>query len=125
MGTGGSRSTTMSGGAIVAVSDKIIAKGKKLAAHLLEASEGDVEFKDGRFTISGTDSAMGIHEVAKAAFQLDKLPTGMEPGLYGPRPIAPAAAISLMVATSARSRSIPRPAARGWSAIGWWTMSAP
>jgi carbon-monoxide dehydrogenase large subunit len=82
MGTGGSRSTTMSGGAIVAVSDKIIAKGKKLAAHLLEASEGDVEFKDGRFTITGTDSAMGIHEVAKAAFQLDKLPTGMEPGLY-------------------------------------------
>jgi CO/xanthine dehydrogenase Mo-binding subunit len=82
MGTGGSRSTTMSGGAIVAVSDKIIAKGKKLAAHLLEASEGDVEFKDGRFIITGTDSAMGIHEVAKAAFQLDKLPTGMEPGLY-------------------------------------------
>ena len=66
----------------MAVSDKIIAKGKKLAAHLLEASEGDVEFKDGRFTITGTDSAMGIHEVAKAAFQLDKLPTGMEPGLY-------------------------------------------
>ena len=82
MGTGGSRSTTMSGGAIVAVSDKIIAKGKKLAAHLLEASEGDVEFKDGRFTIAGTDRAIGIHEVAKAAFQLDKLPAGMEPGLY-------------------------------------------
>src|SRR4029077_16633962 len=82
MGTGGSRSTPMSGGAIVAVSDKIIAKGKKLAAHLLEASEGDVEFKDGRYTITGTDSAMGIHEVAKAAFQLDKLPSGMEPGFY-------------------------------------------
>jgi len=72
----------MSGGAILAVSDKIIAKGKKLAAHLLEASEGDVEFKDGRFTIIGTDRAMGIHEVAKAAFQLEKLPAGMEPGLY-------------------------------------------
>jgi aerobic carbon-monoxide dehydrogenase large subunit len=41
----------MSGGAIVAVSDKIIAKGKKLAAHLLEASEGDVEFKDGRMRL--------------------------------------------------------------------------
>ena len=82
MGTGGSRSTTMSGGAIVAVSDKIIAKGKKLAAHLLEASEGDIEFKDGRFTITGTDRAMGIHEVAKAAFQLERLPAGMEPGLY-------------------------------------------
>jgi carbon-monoxide dehydrogenase large subunit len=82
MGTGGSRSTTMSGGAIVLVSDKIIAKGKKLAAHMLEASEGDVDFKDGRFFIAGTDRGLGIHEVAKAAFQLDKLPSGMEPGLY-------------------------------------------
>ena len=82
MGTGGSRSTTMSGGAIVMVSEKIIAKGKKLAAHMLEAAEGDMEFKDGRFTIAGTDRGIGIHEVAKAAFKLDKLPPGMEPGLY-------------------------------------------
>src|SRR5262245_44203598 len=82
MGTGGSRSTTMSGGAIVLVSDKIIAKGKKLAAHLLEASEADMEFKDGRFTIAGTDRALGIHEIGKIAFQIDKLPPGMEPGLY-------------------------------------------
>jgi len=82
MGTGGSRSTTMSGGAIVAVSEKIVTKARKLAAHLLEASEGDVEFKDGRFTIVGTDRAMGIHDVAKSAFQLDRLPAGMEPGLY-------------------------------------------
>jgi aerobic carbon-monoxide dehydrogenase large subunit len=82
MGTGGSRSTTMSGGAIAMVSDKIITKGRKLAAHILEASEGDIEFKDGRFTIAGTDRAMGIHELAKATFQLEKLPAGMEPGLY-------------------------------------------
>jgi carbon-monoxide dehydrogenase large subunit len=82
MGTGGSRSTTMSGGAIVLVSEKIIAKGKKLAAHLLEAAEGDIEFKDGRFAIAGTDRSLGIHDVAQAAFQLDKLPPGMEPGLY-------------------------------------------
>jgi len=82
MGTGGSRSTTMSGGAIVLVSEKIIAKGKKLAAHILEASEADMEFKEGRFTIAGTDRGLGIHEVAKAAFRLEKLPRGMEPGLY-------------------------------------------
>jgi aerobic carbon-monoxide dehydrogenase large subunit len=82
MGTGGSRSTTMSGGAIVLVSEKIIAKGKKLAAHLLEASEADMEFKDGRVTIAGTDRALGIHEIGKTAFQLDKLPPGMEPSLY-------------------------------------------
>ena len=82
MGTGGSRSTTMSGGAIVLVSEKIVAKGKKLAAHLLEAAEDDVEFKDGCFVISGTDRGLGIHQVAKSAFQLEKLPAGMEPGLY-------------------------------------------
>ena len=82
MGTGGSRSTTMSGGAIVMVSDKIITKGKKIAAHILEASEADLEFKEGRFTIAGTDRGLGIHDVAKAAFRLEKLPPGMEPGLY-------------------------------------------
>ena len=82
MGTGGSRSTTMSGGAIVMVSEKIVLKAKKLAAHLLEAAETDMEFKDGRFTIAGTDRGIGIHDVAKTAFQLEKLPPGMEPGLY-------------------------------------------
>ena len=82
MGTGGSRSTTMSGGAIVMVSEKIVAKGKKLAAHLLEAAEDDVQFKNGRFMIVGTDRGLGIHQVAKSAFQLEKLPADMEPGLY-------------------------------------------
>jgi carbon-monoxide dehydrogenase large subunit len=82
MGTGGSRSTTMSGGAIVLVADKVIAKGQEARGHILEAAEGDIEFKDGRFTIAGTDRAMGIHELATAAFQLEKLPAGMEPGLY-------------------------------------------
>jgi len=82
MGTGGSRSTTMSGGAIVLVSEKIIAKGKKLAAHLLEAADDDVEFKDGRFAVAGTDRGIGIHELAKSAFKLENLPAGMEPGLY-------------------------------------------
>jgi carbon-monoxide dehydrogenase large subunit len=64
------------------VADKVVAKGKKLAAHILEASEADMEFKDGRFAIAGTDRGIGIHEVAKAAFELGKLPKGMEPGLY-------------------------------------------
>jgi carbon-monoxide dehydrogenase large subunit len=82
MGTGGSRSTTMSSGAIVLVADKVIAKGKKLVAHMLEAAESDIEFKDGRFAIAGTDRGMAIHDVAKSAFDLAKLPKGMEPGLY-------------------------------------------
>src|SRR4051794_25976575 len=74
MGTGGSRSITMSGSALVLVSDKIIAKGRKLAAHLMEAAEGDIDFAGGRFTIAGTDRTLGIHAVAKAAFQLERLP---------------------------------------------------
>ncbi len=121
MGTGGSRSTTMSGGAIVMVSDKIIAKGKKLAAHMLEASEGDIEFKDGRFTIAGTDRGIGIHDVAKAAFQLEQAADR-----HGARPLRDrdlsrhAAAISRTAATSARSRSIPRPAAT--QVVGYWVV---
>ena len=81
-GTNGSRSTVIGGTAITMAADKIIVKAKKLAAHLLEASEADVKFADGRFTIEGTDRALSLKEVAKAAFLPNKLPRGMEPGLY-------------------------------------------
>ncbi|MEO8487045.1 MAG: xanthine dehydrogenase family protein molybdopterin-binding subunit, partial [Betaproteobacteria bacterium] len=55
MGTYGSRSLSVGGTAIVKAIDKIVAKGRKIAAHLLEAAEGDIEFKDGKFTVAGTD----------------------------------------------------------------------
>src|SRR5262249_48633105 len=61
MGTGGSRSTTMSGSAIALVSDKIIAKGRKLAAHMLEASGGDIEFKPSPSPLSGPLPPIPIH----------------------------------------------------------------
>jgi carbon-monoxide dehydrogenase large subunit len=64
-GTGGSRSVTMSGTAIVQASDKVIENGKKLAAHVLEASAGDIEFKNGTFTIAGTDRAINIMALAE------------------------------------------------------------
>ncbi len=64
-GTGGSRSGTMSGAAIVQASDKVIESGKKLAAHVLEASSGDIEFKNGTFTIAGTDRAINIMALAE------------------------------------------------------------
>jgi carbon-monoxide dehydrogenase large subunit len=125
MGTGGSRSTTMSGGAIVLVSDKIIAKGKKLAAHMLEASEGDVEFKDGRFFIAGTDRGLGIHEVSKAAFQLDKLPPGMEPGLYETATYRSRSGNFPNGAHVCEVEIDPRPARRRWCVIASSTTSAP
>ncbi|MDI1346535.1 MAG: xanthine dehydrogenase family protein molybdopterin-binding subunit [Pseudolabrys sp.] len=64
-GTGGSRSAMMSGTAIVQASDKVIEAGKKLAAHVLEASAGDIEFTNGDFTIAGTDRTINIMALAE------------------------------------------------------------
>ncbi|WP_454618553.1 xanthine dehydrogenase family protein molybdopterin-binding subunit [Bradyrhizobium cenepequi] len=64
-GTGGSRSITASGQAIVEASSLVVEKGKKAAGHILEASEGDIEFAGGRFTIAGTDRSIGIMELAQ------------------------------------------------------------
>ena len=50
MGTYGSRSLAVGGTAIIKAMDKVVAKGRKIAAHLLEAAEADIEFKDGKFT---------------------------------------------------------------------------
>jgi carbon-monoxide dehydrogenase large subunit len=64
-GTGGSRSITASGMAIVEASKLVIEKGKRAAAHLMEAAEGDIEFSNGRFTIAGTDRSIDIMDLAK------------------------------------------------------------
>jgi carbon-monoxide dehydrogenase large subunit len=82
MGTYGSRSLAVGGPAIVNACDKIIEKGKKIAAHLLEASEGDIEFKDGKFTVAGTDRSKSIGEVVFEAYVPHHLPYGLiEPGM--------------------------------------------
>src|SRR5258708_5647000 len=64
-GTGGSRSVTATGMAIVEASALVIAKGKLAAAHLLEAAEGDIEFANGRFSIAGTDRGIDIMELSR------------------------------------------------------------
>jgi aerobic carbon-monoxide dehydrogenase large subunit len=74
-GTGGSRSITATGQAIVEASALVIAKGKQAASHLLEASEADIEFAGGRFTIAGTDRAIDIMELAQR-MRDNKLPDG-------------------------------------------------
>ena len=90
MGTYGSRSLAVGGTAIVKAIDKIVAKGKKIAAHLLEASEGDIEFADGKFTVAGTDRSKTFGEVALTAYvphnyPLDKLEPGLnETAFYDP-----------------------------------------
>ncbi|MEI6721250.1 MAG: xanthine dehydrogenase family protein molybdopterin-binding subunit [Betaproteobacteria bacterium] len=80
-GTFGSRSTAIGGSALVAAADKIIAKGSRIAAHMLEAGEADVVFADGRFTIAGTDRGINLKEVAMASLIQGKLPPGITPGL--------------------------------------------
>lgn len=74
-GTGGSRSITASGAAIVEASKLVIEKGKQAAAHVLEAAQGDMEFANGRFTIAGTDRSIGIMELA-AKLRDSKMPEG-------------------------------------------------
>jgi carbon-monoxide dehydrogenase large subunit len=75
-GTGGSRSITATGQAIVEASSLVIAKGKQAAAFLMEASEGDIEFANGRFTIAGTDRSIGIMELAQR-LRDGKVPEGV------------------------------------------------
>jgi carbon-monoxide dehydrogenase large subunit len=82
MGTYGSRSLAVGGSALVKAMDKIVNKGKKIAAHLLEASEADIEFKDGKFTVAGTDRSKAFGEVAFAAYVPHNYPIDtVEPGL--------------------------------------------
>ncbi len=82
MGTYGSRSIAVGGPAILKACNKVIDKAKKIVAHILEASEADIEFKDGKFTVSGTDREMAFAEVSLAAYVPHNYPIEeLEPGL--------------------------------------------
>lgn len=81
MGTYGSRSAAVGLSAIVKAMDKVEAKVKKIAAHVLEAAEADIVIEGGEVKVAGTDKAMGWHEVGLSAYTAHNLPEGMEPGL--------------------------------------------
>jgi carbon-monoxide dehydrogenase large subunit len=81
-GTFGSRSTVSAGTAMLMAAEKIVAKGRRIAAHMMEAGEHDIEFERGRFVVAGTDRAVDLATVARAAFIPAKLPQGIEPGLF-------------------------------------------
>jgi len=82
MGTYGSRSLAVCGSAMVRATEKIINKAKKIAAHLLEASEADIELKDGQFTVAGTDKSVAWGDVTLAAYVPHNYPLeDIEPGL--------------------------------------------
>ncbi|MFC5747145.1 xanthine dehydrogenase family protein molybdopterin-binding subunit [Actinomadura rugatobispora] len=82
MDTYGSRSLAVGGIALYGACDKVIEKARKVAAHLLEADEGDLEFDAGRFSVRGVaDAGRTLQEVATAAFAAHDLPDGVEPSL--------------------------------------------
>ncbi len=66
-GTHSDRSMRLGGFVMVKSCDQIIDKGKRIAAHMLEAAVGDIEFADGRFTVAGTDRSIGLYDAARAA----------------------------------------------------------
>ena len=80
IGTFGSRSAQLAGSAIVVAADRLIDKGCKIAAHMMEAAIPDVAFEHGKFAIPGTDRSVGIAEVAKQSFHSLQLPDGVETG---------------------------------------------
>src|SRR5712672_1876162 len=80
-GSGGSRTATLGGSAVYLATERIVDKAKTIAAHLLEAAEADIDFKEGVFAIAGTDRTLSLADIAGAAWEPQSLPDGMEPGL--------------------------------------------
>jgi carbon-monoxide dehydrogenase large subunit len=81
-GTFGSRSTISAGTAMIIAAEKIVAKGRRIAAHLMEAGEHDIVFEQGRFVVAGTDKAVDLVTVARAAFVPARLPKDVEAGMF-------------------------------------------
>ena len=79
-GNGGSGALTVGGSAVTRATEKIIERGRRIAARLLEAAPEDVIHRDGKFTVTGTDRGVTFANVARAAYVPRQLPPGMEPG---------------------------------------------
>ena len=82
VGTFNARCAVFVGSAVAEAAEKIIAKGKKIAAHLLETAEDDIGYAEGKFSVLGTDRFIDLETIARTAFQKAKLPPDIEPGLY-------------------------------------------
>jgi carbon-monoxide dehydrogenase large subunit len=89
-GTFGSRTMAAGGTALRAAADRIIARGRRIAAHMLEAAEADIAFESGRFHVAGTDRAVSMDAVARAAYAPGGLPAGEEKGLTAVAMVSPA-----------------------------------
>ena len=81
MGTYGSRSLAVGGSAIVKSIEKVLEKGAKIAAHLLESTPEDLEYGEGKWTVKGTDKSVAFGDVSLTAYVPHNYPEGLEPGL--------------------------------------------
>lgn len=81
MGTYGSRSLAVGGSAIVKSIDKVLEKGAKIAAHMLEANPDDLDFAEGKWTVKGTDKSVAFGDVSLTAYVPHNYPEGLEPGM--------------------------------------------
>ena len=108
MGTYGSRSLAVGGSAIVKAMDKVVAKGRKIAAHLLEAAEADVEFADGKFSVAGTDRSKSFGEVALTAYVPHNYPRRFGAGSRRDRVLRPEELYLSIGRAHRRSRDRPR-----------------
>jgi len=88
-GTFGSRSVVAGGAAMSCAAARIVERGKHIAALMLEAAEADIEFESGRFLVAGTDRAVRIEQVARAAYAPGALPPGEEKGFFASAVVAP------------------------------------
>ena len=79
-GNGGSGAVSVGGSAVLRATEKVIERGRRIAAHLMEAALGDVNLSEGRFTVAGTDRGVTFAAVARAAYVPRQLPAGLEPG---------------------------------------------
>jgi carbon-monoxide dehydrogenase large subunit len=79
-GNGGSGALTVGGSAVLRAAERVIERGRRIAAHLMEAAPEDVHLRDGRFVVAGTDRGVTLAAVARAAYQPRQLPPGLEPG---------------------------------------------
>ena len=114
MGTYGSRSLAVGGTAIVKAVDKVIAKGKKIAAHLMEAADTDVEFTDGMFKVAGTDKQVPFAQVSLTRLRAAQLSARQARARLERERVLRSDQLHVpgRHATSAKSRSIPTPASR-------------
>ncbi len=125
MGSYGSRSLAVGGSAMVKAMDKIIAKGKKIAAHLMEASVEDIAFKDGQFSVAGTDKVKTLTDVSRPPTCRTTTRSRRSSRAWTrPPSMTRRTSPSPAAATSARSRSIRNWAPPRWSISSRWTMWA-